>query len=89
MFKLLKYLKPYWWQVLLLLTATGGQVFATLQIPALMADIINNGIVKEDTGYIWQQGLIMLGVTIVSAGCSLVSSLTVPLTTSTKFNKLL
>ena len=74
MFKLFRYLKPYWWQVGVLLLATGGQVFATLQIPALMADIINNGIVKEDTGYIWQQGLIMLGIAVVAAGCALVSS---------------
>ncbi|MCR5699920.1 MAG: ABC transporter ATP-binding protein/permease, partial [Candidatus Saccharibacteria bacterium] len=73
-FKLFRYLKPYWWQVGVLLLATGGQVFATLQIPALMADIINNGIVKEDTGYIWQQGLIMLGIAVVAAGCALVSS---------------
>ena len=74
MFRLFRYLKPYWWQVALLLIATGGQVFATLQIPALMADIINNGIVKEDTGYIWQQGLIMLGIAVLSAGCALVAS---------------
>ncbi len=74
MFRLFRYLKPYWWQVALLLVATGGQVFATLQIPALMADIINNGIVKEDTGYIWQQGAIMLGVAVLAAGCALVSS---------------
>ena len=74
MLKLFRYLKPYWWQVGILLLATGGQVFATLQIPALMADIINNGIVKDDTGYIWQQGLIMLGITLVAAGCALVSS---------------
>lgn len=74
MFRLFKYLKPYWWQVVILLLATGGQVFATLQIPALMADVINNGIVKEDTNYIWQQGLIMLGIALVSAGCALVSS---------------
>ena len=74
MLKLFRYLKPYWWQVALLLIATGGQVFATLQIPALMADIINNGIVKADTDYIWRQGLIMLGIAVLSAGCALVAS---------------
>ena len=74
MLKLFRYLKPYWWQVGLLILATGGQTFATLQIPALMADIINNGIVKENTDYIWQQGLIMLGVAVISAGCALMSS---------------
>ena len=74
MLKLFRFLKPYWWQVGILILATAGQTFATLQIPALMADIINNGIVKEDTDYIWQQGLIMLGIAVISAGCALVSS---------------
>ena len=74
MLKLFRYLKPYWWQVVLLMVATGGQVFGTLQLPALMADIINKGIVAEDTGYIWQTGLIMVGIAIVSAACSLVAS---------------
>ena len=73
MLKLFKFLKPYWWQVLILIFATGGQVFATLQLPALMADIINNGIVTENTGYIWQTGLIMAGITVVSAVCSLLA----------------
>ena len=74
MLKLFKFLKPYWWQVLLLITFTGGQVFATLQLPALMADIINNGIVTEDTDYIWRTGLIMVGIAIASGGCSLAAS---------------
>ena len=74
MLRLFKFLKPYWWQVLLLITFTGGQVFATLQLPALMADIINNGIVTEDTDYIWRTGLIMVGIAIASGGCSLAAS---------------
>lgn len=74
MLKLFRFLKPYWWRVLLLIIFTGGQVFATLQLPALMADIINKGIVAEDTGYIWQTGLIMVGIAVASAGCSLAAS---------------
>ncbi len=74
MLKLLKYLKPYWWQVLILLVATGGQVFATLQLPALMADIINNGIVNEDMGRIWQDGGLMILLALVSAVASFVAS---------------
>ena len=73
MFKLFKFLKPYWWQVLILIFTTGGQVFATLQLPALMADIINNGIVTENTGYIWQTGAIMTGIATISAMCSLLA----------------
>lgn len=74
MLKLFRYLKPYWWQVLILLFAVGGEVLGTLQLPALMADIINKGIVAEDTGYIWQTGLLMVGIALVSAACALVSS---------------
>ncbi len=74
MLRLFKFLKPYWWQVLLLIVFTGGQVFATLQLPALMADIINNGIVVEDINYIWRTGLVMIGIAIASAGCSLAAS---------------
>ena len=58
----------------MLVALTGGQVFATLQIPALMADIINNGIVKQDMAEIWKSGGIMLGVSVIAGLCSLVSS---------------
>ena len=74
MLKLLKYLKPYWWQVLILLIATAAQVFATLQLPALMASIINNGIVQQDLGRIWQDGGIMLLLAIFGAAASFVAS---------------
>lgn len=74
MFKLTRFLKPYWWQVGLLLVATGGQVYATLQLPALMADIINNGIVPGDMGRIWQDGGWMLLLVLVSAAASFASS---------------
>ena len=74
MLKLMRFLKPYWWQVLLLLLATVGQVYATLQLPALMADIINNGIVPSNMDKIWQDGGLMLLLVIFSAATSFVSS---------------
>jgi len=74
MFKLFRFLKPYWWQVIILLLATGLQVYTTLRLPALMADIINNGIVTGDTNYIWMTGLKMIGLTAISALGSLISS---------------
>ena len=74
MFKLFKYLKPYWWQVALILVSTGAQVFATLQLPALMADIINNGIVPGDRDRVWQDGGWMLLLAAISAITSFVSS---------------
>ena len=41
------------------------QVIANLYLPTLNADIINNGVVTGDTGYIIKTGAIMLGVTLV------------------------
>lgn len=74
MFKLFKFLKPYWWQIIILLLTTALQVYTTLRLPALMANIINNGIVPGDTGYIWITSLKMIGLTVISAIGSLISS---------------
>ena len=74
MLKLMRFLKPYWWQVIILLFATGLQVYTVLRLPALMADIINDGIVPGDTDYIWMTGLRMIGLTVISAAGSLISS---------------
>ena len=49
MFKLAKYLKPYWWQIIVLLASVAVQVWASLQLPALMADIVNDGIVAGNS----------------------------------------
>ena len=74
MFKLFKFLKPYWWQVLILLFATVVQVYTTLRLPALMAEIINNGIVPGDNNYILATGGRMVGLAVISAVASLISS---------------
>ncbi|MBQ6593614.1 ABC transporter ATP-binding protein [Candidatus Saccharibacteria bacterium] len=74
MFKLLRFLKPYWWQVIILLVATGAQVYTTLQLPAMMADIINNGIVASDMDVVWRDGGIMLLLAMISALTSFVAS---------------
>lgn len=74
MFKLIRFLKPYWWQVAILLVSTGTQVYATLQLPALMADIINNGIVPGDMGRVWQDGGWMILLALLSAATAFTSS---------------
>ena len=74
MFKLFRFLKPYWWQIILLLVATAAQVWTTLRLPALMANIINDGIVPGNTDYIWMTGLHMIGLAAISAVASFVSS---------------
>lgn len=74
MLKLLRFLKPYWWQVIILVFLIGAQVYTTLQLPSLMADIINQGIVTSNSDRIWQIGLQMVALAIFSAICSLASS---------------
>ncbi len=73
MLKLLRFLAPYWWQIIILLFLISVQVYTTLQLPSLMADIINEGIVAGDTNRIWQIGLLMVALAVFSAVCSLAS----------------
>ena len=49
------------------------QAVAGLFLPTLNSDIINNGIVKEDLGYIWRIGGLMLVVTILQVGFSVIA----------------
>ncbi|MBO4813244.1 ABC transporter ATP-binding protein [Candidatus Saccharibacteria bacterium] len=74
MLKLFRFFKPYWWQVIILVVTIAVQVWTTLRLPALMANIINDGIVVGDVEYIGQTGLRMVGLAIISAAASLISS---------------
>src|SRR3954451_14393261 len=47
-----------------------GTVMA-LYLPSLNADIIDNGVVNGDTGYIIRVGALMLGVACVQIACSI------------------
>ena len=49
-------------------------MYGTLQLPALMADIVNHGIVTQDMTRVWQDGGWMLLLSFVSAVCSFVAS---------------
>lgn len=49
------------------------QAVAGLYLPTLNSDIINNGIVKQDLGYIWRIGGLMLVVTILQVGFSIIA----------------
>jgi ATP-binding cassette subfamily B protein len=47
------------------------QTSATLYLPTLNADIIDNGVVKGDTGYILGLGGVMIGVSVVQVFCNI------------------
>lgn len=74
MIKILRYLKPYRMTVVLVCGLVFLQVLSDLYLPTLMADIVNYGIIKGDTGYIWRVGGFMLVVAIGGAACSVTAS---------------
>ncbi|WP_030254799.1 ABC transporter ATP-binding protein [Streptomyces violens] len=47
------------------------QTLATLYLPTLNADIIDNGVVKGDTGYIFRTGGLMVAVTLLQIICAI------------------
>jgi len=57
------YLRPYAAQITLVMFLLLIQAIANLYLPALNADIINNGVAKGDVDYIIQTGGLMLVVT--------------------------
>jgi ATP-binding cassette subfamily B protein len=72
MIKLLRFLKPYRVLLVVVLVLAFAQAMALLYLPTLTADIVDNGIVKLDTGYIWRTGGIMTLVAIGGTICAVV-----------------
>ncbi|MER5864539.1 ABC transporter ATP-binding protein [Kitasatospora sp. NPDC002040] len=69
--KLLRaHLGPYSRPISLLVLLQLVSTIAALYLPTLNADIIDNGVVKGDTGRILALGGVMIGVTLVQALCS-------------------
>lgn len=70
---LVAYLRPYRWQIGLVMALVLIQAVANLYLPTLNADIIDDGIVKGDIRYIIVTGSVMLGITLVLALVAIVS----------------
>ncbi len=66
-------LAPYrsWLAVVVVLQFVG--TMASLFLPSLNADIIDNGVARGDTAYIVRIGLVMLAVSLVQISCSVVA----------------
>ncbi|MGH2464338.1 MAG: ABC transporter permease, partial [Candidatus Limnocylindrales bacterium] len=74
MIRLLRtYLRPYRGSLVLVVILLTIQALGTLFLPDLNADIINNGIVKGDSGYIIGTGALMLVVTLVLGTASIIA----------------
>ncbi len=74
MLKSIKYLKPYFWQCLLIVLGVALQVYTALELPALSSDIMNRGVAESNMSFIFQTGLFMLGITALGSFGSIVSS---------------
>ncbi|MFF5827500.1 ABC transporter ATP-binding protein [Streptomyces bacillaris] len=69
--KLLRaHLGPYKKPIVLLVLLQLLQTCATLYLPSLNADIIDNGVVKGDTGYILEFGGLMIAVSLIQVLCN-------------------
>jgi ATP-binding cassette, subfamily B, multidrug efflux pump len=65
------YLASYQRPIAGLLVLSLAGTMAALLLPSLNAAIIDEGVARGDTGYIWRTGRTMLAVTLVQVGCSI------------------
>ncbi|CAM5576755.1 ATP-binding cassette subfamily B protein OS=Streptomyces albaduncus OX=68172 GN=FHS32_000525 PE=4 SV=1 [Streptomyces griseoloalbus] len=63
-------LRPYQRPLALLVALQFLQTCATLYLPTLNADIIDNGVVQGDTGYILGHGGLMIGISLAQVVCN-------------------
>jgi ATP-binding cassette subfamily B multidrug efflux pump len=74
LFSLLRtYLRPYQRPIYLIVLFQLISTIASLYLPGLNAQIIDQGVVTGDTGYIVSTGAVMLAVTVVQIVCSIVA----------------
>ncbi len=64
MIKLLRFLRPYRLLLTIVVILAFAQALANLYLPTLMANIVDNGIIKGNTGYIWRTGGVMAIVAV-------------------------
>ncbi|MFF9491369.1 ABC transporter ATP-binding protein [Streptomyces flaveolus] len=64
-------LRPYKKPIALLVALQFLQTCASLYLPTLNADIIDNGVVNGDSGYILGYGALMIGISLVQVVCNI------------------
>ena len=67
-------LRPYAGLFLCVLVLQFAQVMASLYLPTLNADIIDEGVATGDAGYIWRMGVFMLVVSVGQGVCSVAAT---------------
>jgi ATP-binding cassette, subfamily B, multidrug efflux pump len=69
----LSFMRPYRKWLAIVVVMQFLQTIAALYLPTLNADIIDNGVIKADTRYIFGTGAVMLGVAFVQIIASLIA----------------
>jgi ATP-binding cassette subfamily B protein len=67
------YLRPYQAAIAVVVILQLVQTIATLYLPTLNADLIDNGVVKGDAAYILRIGALMVAITLVQVVCTIVA----------------
>ena len=70
---LVRFLRPYWQLLLGVIVFQLAQSIASLFLPTLNADIIDEGVATGDTGYILRVGGLMLLITLAQIICAIVA----------------
>ncbi|WP_432080735.1 ABC transporter ATP-binding protein [Streptomyces sp. WAC 04229] len=65
------HLRPYKKSIALLVALQFLQTCASLYLPTLNADIIDNGVVKGNSGYILSYGALMIGISLAQVVCNI------------------
>ena len=65
------YLRPYRNAIIVVVVLQFVQSLANLYLPTLNAEIIDNGVVTGNSGYILRSGGVMLAVTLVQVACAI------------------
>jgi ATP-binding cassette subfamily B protein len=68
-----RYLRPAWLLIVAVVVFQLAQSIASLWLPTLNADIIDEGVVKGDIPYIWQTGGVMLLVSLAQVVCAIIA----------------
>ena len=66
-------LRPYQKSIFLVVLFQFVATLATLYLPTLNADIIDNGVVPGDTGYVMMVGGEMLGITLLQIAAQIIA----------------
>ncbi|MDQ1082037.1 MULTISPECIES: ABC transporter ATP-binding protein [Microbacterium] len=71
---LIRYLSRYRWLLVALLAFQFVAAMASLYLPRLNADIIDQGVARGDTAFIWSQGSLMLAISLGQITASIIAT---------------